>query len=378
MKKNRTSTAIVFILFIVLLTDLVYALFLRDLVYESYKGTSPAWLNSFIDIFYPRFKVEKYRFNFSFFQDKSDQVILRFSLVVITTCILFYCKSKSGNFREFLSNYWNQKTSISNINILRILFFTFLLIMFKDVYWDLMSLSKAKVFYRPILLNKIFNLPFPSDNGILILYTLFITSCLACIFNFRAVLFSTIALVNFILIQGYIFSFEKLDHGFATYTYAAMLMPFLLCQLSNTKTNNEIAIYDWVLPLIRLVICMCYLFSGLEKLFASGIYWIHPESFKAHLLIHETPLGLKIAASDFLCSLFAIGTILFQLSFITIIPFPKLKWFILPLGIAFHVGTYLIMDVGGYSNPWILVYIFFIDWSKLAILISEKFILRSH
>jgi hypothetical protein len=228
-----------------------------------------------------------------------------------------------------------------------------------------MSLSKAKVFYRPILLLKFFNLPFPSETGILILYILFITSCIACIFNFQSIVFSIIALIVFVLIQGYIFSFEKFDHGFATYTYSAMVMPFLLWQTSKAKSNGQTHFSDWAIPLIRLVICMCYLFSGLEKIFISGIDWIRPESFRAHLLIHETTLGLKIVSSNLLCSLFAIGTILFQLSFISILPYPKLKWVILPIGITFHISTYLLMNVGGYFNPWILVYFFFIDWEKI-------------
>jgi hypothetical protein len=63
---------------------------------------------------------------------------------------------------------------------------------------------------------------------------------------------------------------------------------------------------------------------------------------------------------------------LFQLGFITILFFPRLKLMILLSGVAFHIGTYLLLEVGWYINAWILVYIFFIDWTWLDSYLNRK------
>jgi hypothetical protein len=371
MDKNRSKIFILIYLTIVVAVVLLYILLFRNLVCLAYAGNSPEWFNSLIDFFYPRFIVEKNRFELSFFLQKADQVIIRFSLTITVIFSIYYLYTLE-KIKSFFTNYWNQETTVNNIAFLRKLYYIFLIIIFKDIYWDLLSLSKISVFYRPIALYKILHIPIPSHMAILIICLLFFISCTLCIANFKSIFFSVIAVLVFLLIQGYIFSFEKFDHGFATYSYAGMLMPFLLWEFSDSEKKHLPNVIDWVLPLIRLVICLCYFYSGLEKLLISGIEWVQQENFKAHLLIHPTSFGLTVASSNFLCILFAIGTLCFQLGFILVLPFPKLKWLFLSIGIIFHISTYLLMDVGGYLNPWILAYIFFIDWNPLAKFLSKK------
>lgn len=342
---------------------LLYFLLLREFTILAFYNKAPEWFNQIVSFLYPRFFVEKKRFSAEFFLDKADQVIVRFIFVSFIIMLFTYFKNKSENFCIRLNEFWAQKTSVSNVTILRILYFTIIIVIFKDIYWDLMDLYNAKIFYRPILFYKLLGVSFPSTQGIIVICIILLFSSILCIINIAPILNAIIAVGTFIYIQGLIFSFEKIDHGFATVTYAGMIMPFLLYENRIAKKSKSYDQKGWPLLLIQLVICLCYLMSGLEKIFISKFQWLHPETLKVYLLIHQTPLGIKLAANNFLCTLLPTLVIIFQLVFISILFSDKLKYIILPVGIIFHISVYYLFDVGGFQNPWIFSYIFFIDWT---------------
>lgn len=341
---------------------LIYFLVIRDLVKAAYNGTAPPWFNDMVQTFYPRFFVEKHRFDLAFFLGKADQIILRASLAGLIAMSVLFCNRKSGDFHEKLYRFWNTKTSFRNVSILRILYFGLMLLIFKDIYADLLALSKASLFYRPIFLYKLLGIGFPSETAILVIYVVLILSCAAAIFNIYPVISGTIAVADFIYIQGIIFGFEKTDHGFATFTYAGLIMPFLLYE--RWKANKSELQYQegWPLQLIRTLIVSGYLFSGLEKLFISKFQWATASTFRSYLLMQPTPSGLWVASSDFLCQILPLLALLFQLGFVLVLFHKKWRYLLLPAGLLFHFGVYLLFNVGGVLNPWILAYIFFLDW----------------
>ncbi|MBX9850214.1 MAG: hypothetical protein K2X86_00475 [Cytophagaceae bacterium] len=344
----------------------MYILFIRELIYLAYQGKAPDWFNAIVQNFYPRFIVEKNRFDLAFFLAKADQVIIRFSVITLSGSLLLILYKRSEKLKAKLNLFWNQSSSLQNIRALRVLFFSSLIIIFHDVYFDLIALGKAKVFYKPILPLNFLGIGFPSDSIILILYISFIVSCLLCILNFKPILFSIITILDFILIQAFIFSFEKTDHGFVTFTYAGMILPFLLYEYEKAKQNQS-EVKGWPLQLICTCICICYLLTGLEKIFISQLDWLHPDTLRAYLELHQAPLGLKVASNDFICSLLPALVLIFQLGFISILFNKKMKWVFLPAGILFHTGSYMLLNVGGFLNPWILGYLFFIDWGNLPL-----------
>jgi hypothetical protein len=149
-------------------------------------------------------------------------------------------------------------------------------------------------------------------------------------------------------------------------------MPFLLNEHMKAIHLRQSVQDAWPLQLICVCIAMVYLMAGLEKLLIAGVDWINPDSFRSYLYLHQAPLGLWVAKSNFLCTILPLSAMLFQLGFITILFFPRLKLMILLSGVAFHIGTYLLLEVGWYINAWILVYIFFIDWTWLDSYLNRK------
>jgi hypothetical protein len=171
-----------------------------------------------------------------------------------------------------------------------------------------------------------------------------------------------------VLFQGYFNSFEKIEHGQVTLTYVALLMPFFFYELNVTsrQINQEKSkIQSWTLFLIQFTIAGVYLLSGLEKLLTSGFQWATAETFRTYIALHEQPWGIMIAKNDVLAQLFPMLALVFQLTFILILFFPRWKYVFLSMGVFFHLGTKILMDIGPYFSSWFFVYIFFLNWDML-------------
>jgi hypothetical protein len=345
----------------------VYAVAFRPLVAEAYSGTAPDWFTYLIDAVYPRFRVEKQRFELDFFRQKADQVVFRLALVNGLAAAALLLRQYSGAFRRRLRLFWNISVPLSRITGIRILFFAGMLFFGYEWLHYLSELSAARAFYQPLPLFRLLGIPFPSREAAGVIYGIFLLSCLAAVVNLRPVLASTLAALTFILMQGWLYSFEKIDHTFATFTYAAMLMPFMLYQAERARQRGETESAGWPLQLICLSICLVYAQAGLEKLLIAGPAWLSAESFRGYLYLHPTPLSRWVAASAVLCVLLPVTALLLQLTFISIVLVPGSRWLILPAGWAFHAGTYELLGVGWYVGPWVIAYLFFIPWEKFRL-----------
>ena len=335
---------------------------------KAFNG-DPDWFMKFMtDTFYPRFPIEKKRFDLSFFLNKANQVIYRFVFIYYLLFFVSYFYKQRALFRLKIRNLFYVETTSKNIDVLRIFFLGYFLFVSYELCKSLLLMQPLKPFYKPILWLKIFNIPFPDSSTIITIGVLWYILTILAILNIRTVLCSGISLFLFILVQCWIFSFEKIDHSYATLTYAFILLPFLF---DEQKKNNPI-FNSWSLQLIRISIAMVYFLSSLEKIFISQLSWLKPDTLKTYMDFHETNLSKFIAQYDSLCILISSGTLLFQLSFILIIFLPKYKWFWIIGGILFHTGTLLVMKIGHPLNPWIVVYIFFIDWTTVYDFFSRR------
>jgi|SRR6185437_2502787 len=361
----RSKRTLVFIpIIIILLFCLLYELTLRPLIIEAYYGNAPEWFSELISFLYPRFEIEKERFDVIFFLERADQVLYRFTIISIIAAVILHLFHTSETFKSKFNNFWNPSTSKHNITVLRVLFYLSLIYIFYDAYPDLVLLYNAKAFYKPVLLLKLLHISYPTPTLSLIIFIIYAGSCLLIVFNIFPIVFSIVSALFLVLIQGLFFSFEKIDHGFAPLTYASFLFPFLIYE--SQKTKNE-TVNAWPLRLITICIALIYLMSACEKLLLSGLGGISAESFRVFLQLHNTPLGMQVAKSNLLCTVLPALALLFQLSFVTALFIPRLKPFIMGTGFVFHALVHTLFNIGAIIHPWVLSYIFFIDWTFLQI-----------
>lgn len=342
--------------------ELTYWLGLRHWVTLAYHHQAPEWFQTLVQNFYPRFGVEKQRFSLAFFLNKADQVIIRFALVSLGSLGFIYLYQKQEGLRQKVKRYWNGYTSLHNAQRQLQVFAALLFLFTWDWYFYLNTLSKASAFYTPILPYRLLHLPFPSSFWLLVWCGIFWLANLALLCKFRVMWTSLISVSLFVLLQGYMYCFHKLDHTYATLTQVALLMPILAWHYrqGNKTRQNQVAAWAW--RLMQFSIVFTYFQAGLEKLFIGGFNWVSPHSFRSYLYLHPTNLGAWVASSNFWCTVLPLAAMLFQLGFVSIIFYPRLKRLFLPVGILFHLGTFMLFGIGWYYSPWMLVYLFFIEW----------------
>lgn len=365
MVKPAKNYILLSLFFFFLLLSGAYFFFFRDLVILAYKGDAPQWFGTFIDLLYPRFSIEKQRFELSFFLYKTDQILIRTVLIAVCLTILFWIKRP---IRLIQSNSVN--ISVRHARILIFLFYCGLLYFTWNWIYAFDEIVLLAPFYKAVLLYQLLHLPILSLNIFYALYGLYIVSIILILMGSKKVILPILVALLSILFQGYFNSFEKIEHGQVTLTYVALLMPFLFHELNVTsqQINKEKGrLNSWTLFLIQFTIAGVYLLSGLEKLLTSGFQWASAGTFRTYVALHDQPWGIMIAENDLLAHLLPTLALVFQLTFILILFFPRWKYVWLIMGVFFHLGTKLLMDIGPYISSWFFVYIFFLDWDKLLI-----------
>lgn len=338
---------------------ILYILFFRNYVQEAYHDTAPDWVQQLIHTFYPRFVVEKHRFDLAFFLNKADQVCLRYLLALIFLLILYQLQKAKNIHERFIRIH-----TYEHYRRLRIIFYAGLLFFTWDWIYDFPTLIELQPFYKPVLLFDLLGIQLHDLWVFKALYFVFIAALVLTLLNIYPVLCSSITAILLVYFQGFFLSFEKIDHGYTTLTYAALLMPFMLHEIHKQLQEhpNSSSLSSWTLFLIQLTIALVYFLSGLEKVLTSGLMWASKHTFQTYLSLHPTPISRFIADHDMLSSLIPILTLAFQFTFILILWFPQWKWIFLISGLLFHLGTKWVMDIGGWFSSWIFVYIFFINW----------------
>lgn len=345
--------------------SILYLWVFRDYVSQAYHGTAPQWFQQWVDFLYPRFLIEKQRFELSFFHYKTDQIIIRSAFAALIISILLVIQSPTKfiaqNIREHGKSHYLLLTKIFYLGLV---YYTWTWI------FDFERIVRMEAFYKGVLLYRIFHLPILPLPFYYFLYLIYILSIVFVLFRYREILFSILAVIILLLFQGYSFSFEKIDHGQVTLTYAAMLMPALLYEIKiqdQYKSSPDSHKISWTLFLIQLTIAGVYFLAGAEKLFTSGFDWATAETFRSYVRLHEQSLGIIVAENKLLAHLLPWGALLFQLGFILVLFQKRLTLLFLILGIFFHLGTKLLMDIGPYISSWIFVYIFFVDWDVVSL-----------
>lgn len=138
--------------------------------------------------------------------------------------------------------------------------------------------------------------------------------------------------------------FEKVDHTYATWLYAGL---GLILGLR----------YRWGGGLALALVVQSYFLAAAEKLLASGLYWVQGSSLIAFLKLHPTPLGEWLQGYPLVCGLLALGAWGLQVCAPWAFFRPKTLPWVAGSLILFHLGTWLLLDAGGPTSPWIATWL---------------------
>jgi len=152
------------------------------------------------------------------------------------------------------------------------------------------------------------------------------------------------------------------------FSFDAIFSAFRRADQGRIEPPERSKIYGTPVAFILLLIGILYFFPGFWKIWQSGIEWIWGDNLKFQLYMKWieypdwTPF-FRIDQHVVLMRLVALATVLFELSFLFFLFFPKLRMWQGLAGSAFHNGTYSFMRIPFWQLQ--TCYVIFFDWDRI-------------
>ncbi len=159
----------------------------------------------------------------------------------------------------------------------------------------------------------------------------------------------------------------SIDHAYASLHSGMLFMS--LWMFINWKFPE---MKDSGYRLFQAGIWACYFFSGLEKLFLSGIGWLNPKHFELLCEFHPGKFCGWFTSHPFPAGMALFLVLAFQLLSPLQWRFPRWGYVTAGIGLLFHLGTWLVLDVGGWQSPWIAMLVFLLPLNSNKPLAEEK------
>jgi hypothetical protein len=245
--------------------------------------------------------------------------------------------------------------------------------------------------YQPLPIVKFFMLPWgwhvrPDPEWVMAIFWLTMAFGAASLVG----LLTNISLLAFaignIFLQSYAYSFGDFHHPEAVMMIALLAFALspcgkvlsidsLLRNRSGSASARGMPMIDfsgpyaaWPIKLMQLFFPLMYLSAITAKLGIAGFDWANGFTLQ-YYLIHDSlrkgglPLALELSRHHNVVAFAQSVVVIFQTTFFLIVPFPKLRWIYLPIGLAFHFGNYFILEAD--FPQWIMLYAVYIPWSRL-------------
>lgn len=123
----------------------------------------------------------------------------------------------------------------------------------------------------------------------------------------------------------------------------------------------------WALRLIQCLLGLGYFSAGSAKLLDGGLYWMNGATLQQIVLTDYIrfgmPAGLWLIRSFWLCVAGAAVTIAVETFFFVAVFVKRARWYLLPAGMALHLGIYFTMAAPFFT--WMVLYVVFIDFEAL-------------
>jgi hypothetical protein len=228
-------------------------------------------------------------------------------------------------------------------NTLLVAWFTVQTFYVFDLWIDLQLRSEYAVLYSPLPVWKWVLPYFPSHLSLHAIFLIYILGLLATAKQGWNTTGLTVSWAMFLLLQVLQMGFGKIEHTYISFTLSGIW----LIVFQRKKEAH-------FLMLAQLTVALCYFFAGAEKLLiTSGHWWANGalSDYSTQLSGNDFPAWTE--------RLMLIWVMLFQLSapFFVLGGYGRIfAW----QAICFHLGTYLLMGVGGLVSPWLAALLIFI------------------
>ena len=246
--------------------------------------------------------------------------------------------------------------------------------------------------YAPLPLFRIFMLPWGWDarpDGEWMIGAFWLTlafgalSFVGLMTNVSLILFA----VGNLFLQAYNYSFGDFHHPEAVMMIALLAFALSPCgkvlsvdsvlrKRRTVGTSPVLSLLDykgphagWPTKFMQWFFPLMYLSAVVGKARLGGLDWVNGYTLQ-YYMVHDSlrkgdnlELALWLSSHHDMILLAQAIVLAFQATFFLVVPFPKLRWIYLPIGLLFHLSNYWILKAD--FPQWIALYAVFIPWSEV-------------
>ncbi|HKR22066.1 MAG TPA: HTTM domain-containing protein [Pyrinomonadaceae bacterium] len=187
-----------------------------------------------------------------------------------------------------------------------------------------------------------------------------------------------ISLLLVVFYQGLVRSFGHFNHDEMLAVYCLGVLAFTPCgdafsvdaRFRRTKRERPLWAYAYPILLMQLLMAWVYFSSALIKLRVAGLGYFSPDNLPSlailHSLdsLHDTHFQLAFwlpHVRSYLPAVVAL-VLLWELLFPVAIFWKRIRWWILGIGILFHISTLFFMNI--FFPHQLALYLIFINWDR--------------
>jgi hypothetical protein len=323
-------------------------------------------------------------------------LLSRAALIVVAIALAALAALRRDRLRQVIHDFFSAATSPTNLAIYRIVFFAAVLVDFGTDY------DPATVDFYARLPAALHTPPEPSGIWGHVLQVLPVTPQLAYggiillrVFSFLAMIgllsrFSAwMVVLSALYVLGIPQYFGKVNHTHHLLWFATILassrcgdalsVDSLVRRIWRKRDGLPLEppapsrAYALPLRFVWILIGLIYFFPGLHKWWTGGIDWAFSDNFRNRMWeawyqrdVFADNAWRPIFPLDHyppLYKLMALGAIVFELSWVFLIFFKRLRPWAVVVALSFHLGTYFLMKIQFWSL--LLNFVTFVDWDRL-------------
>ena len=217
-----------------------------------------------------------------------------------------------------------------------------------------------------------------TPSSMVFLKTAMILSLLFSTAGFLTIISTKTSLLLVLFYQGLLRGFGHFNHDEMLAVYCLIVLAFTPCGeefsadswLTRTRKERPFFAYAYPILLMQLLVAWTYFSSALIKLRVAGWKYLSVDNLPAlaifHSLdnLHDTSFRLAFRLPEVKAYLpFVVGFILlWELLFPLAIFWRRVRWWILGIGIIFHLSTLFVMNI--FFPHHLAMYFIFVNWDR--------------
>jgi len=215
-----------------------------------------------------------------------------------------------------------------------------------------------------------------TPSGILVLKTLLVLSLIMSTIGFGTVVSTKTSLVLVVFYQGLLRSFGHFNHDEMIAVYFMVVLAFTPCgdafsidsRMRKATRERPAFAYAYPILLMQLLLAWVYFSSALIKIRVAGLKYLSADNLPAlaifHSLdnLHDTSFKIAFMLPQIKQYLpFAVAFVLiWELLFPLAVFFQRIRWWILGIGVVFHLATLFMMNI--FFPHQLAMYLVFVNW----------------